>query len=81
MESHTQLAGLSDLEQKPFQATIDISNELPSNGASLSLDILDKLNIPQHCQFEIKQNGDELQIGPFIGLLAGYYLQLNQEKS
>ncbi|MEH7250649.1 YheC/YheD family protein [Neobacillus niacini] len=59
---------------KTFQTTIDISNELPSNGASLSLDILDMLNIPQHCQLEIKQNGNELQIGPFIGLLAGYYL-------
>jgi hypothetical protein len=59
---------------KTFQTTVDISDELPSNGASLSVDILDMLNIPQHCQLEIKQSGSEIQIGPFIGLLAGYYL-------
>src|SRR3954453_16009266 len=58
---------------KSYQATIDISNQLPLNGASLSDDILDKLSIPQHCQLEIKQNGNEIQIGPFIGLLVGYY--------
>ncbi|MDQ1003125.1 hypothetical protein QFZ28_003525 [Neobacillus niacini] len=56
-----------------YQSIVDISDELPLNGASLSEDILDMLNIPQHCSLEIKQNGNELQIGPFIGLLAGYY--------
>lgn len=58
---------------KSYQATVDISNQLPLNGASLSDDILDKLSIPQHCQLEIMQNGNEIQIGPFIGLLVGYY--------
>ncbi|WP_045515747.1 YheC/YheD family protein [Neobacillus niacini] len=58
---------------KTYQSIVDISDELPMNGASLSEDILDMLNIPQHCSLEIKQNGNELQIGPFIGLLAGYY--------
>ncbi|MDR7077519.1 hypothetical protein J2Y03_002543 [Neobacillus niacini] len=58
---------------KSYQTTVDISNQLPLNGASLSDDILDMLNIPQHCQLEIKQNGNEIQIGPFIGLLVGYY--------
>lgn len=56
-----------------YQTIVDISDELPLNGASLSEDILDMLNIPQHCTLEIKQNGNEIQIGPFIGLLAGYY--------
>jgi hypothetical protein len=58
---------------KTFQSIVDISDELPLNGASLSGDILDMLNIPQHCSLEIKQNGNEIQMGPFIGLLAGYY--------
>jgi hypothetical protein len=58
---------------KTYQAIVDISDELPLNGASLSEDVLDMLNIPQHCSLEIKQNGNEIQIGPFIGLLAGYY--------
>jgi hypothetical protein len=58
---------------KTYQSIVEISDELPLNGASLSEDILDMLNIPQHCSLEIKQNGNEIQIGPFIGLLAGYY--------
>jgi hypothetical protein len=58
---------------KTYQSIVDISDELPLNGASLSEDILDMLNIPQHCSLEIKQYGNEIQIGPFIGLLAGYY--------
>jgi hypothetical protein len=31
------------------------------------------LNIPHDCDLEIKQNGNEILIGPFIGLLPGYY--------
>ncbi|MDM5327214.1 YheC/YheD family protein [Neobacillus sp. CF12] len=58
---------------KTYQSIVDISDDLPLNGASLSGDILDMLNIPQHCSLEIKQNGNEIQMGPFIGLLAGYY--------
>ncbi|MEH7276817.1 YheC/YheD family protein [Neobacillus vireti] len=58
---------------KTYQTTVNISDQLPLNGASLSQDILDMLNIPQQCHLEIKQNGNELQIGPFIGLLVGYY--------
>lgn len=58
---------------KTYQSIVEISDELPLNGASLSEDILDMLNIPQHCSLEIKQHGNEIQIGPFIGLLAGYY--------
>jgi YheC/D like ATP-grasp len=58
---------------KTYQSIVDISDDLPLNGASLSGDILDMLNIPQQCSLEIKQNGNEIQMGPFIGLLAGYY--------
>ncbi|WP_419887945.1 YheC/YheD family protein [Neobacillus niacini] len=58
---------------KTFQSIVDTSDELPTNGASLSDDILDMLNIPQYCSLEMKQNGNEIHIGPFIGLLAGYY--------
>jgi hypothetical protein len=47
------------------------SKQMPQNEASLSADIMDKLTIPQHCSFEITQRGDELLIGPYIGLLVG----------
>lgn len=58
---------------KTTQTIVDISEDLPLNGASLSEDVLDMLNIPQHCSLEIKQIGNEIHLGPFIGLLAGYY--------
>jgi hypothetical protein len=58
---------------KTYQTNVDLSNQMPLNGASLSADILDMLNIPQHCSLEINLKGDTIQIGPFIGLLAGYY--------
>ncbi|WP_342431671.1 YheC/YheD family protein [Neobacillus sp. FSL H8-0543] len=56
---------------KAVQATIYLSKHLPQNKASLSTDILDKLSLPQHCSLEITNRGDEILIGPFIGLLVG----------
>lgn len=56
------------------------SDDLPLNEASLSSDIIKKLNIPVNCHFEIQQKNDEIQIGPFIGLLAGYFQESVKRK-
>ncbi len=53
-----------------IQASIFLSKHVPENKPSLSVDIMDKLNIPQHCSLEMKRKGDEIIIGPFIGLLV-----------
>lgn len=53
-------------------AEVHPSYDVPENVASLSSDIMNSINIPANCHFEIHQIGDEIHIGPFIGLLAGY---------
>jgi hypothetical protein len=55
-----------------YETNIVLSNAVRSNEASLSVDIADKLNIPLHCELEVKPVGDEILIGPFIGLLVDY---------
>jgi hypothetical protein len=52
--------------------TVQISNDQKENEAKLSSDILDQLNIPLSCHYEILLKDNEIQFGPFIGLLAGY---------
>ncbi|MGX6445014.1 YheC/YheD family protein [Neobacillus sp. K501] len=54
------------------ETNISLDNTVCSNEASLSADIADKLNIPLHCELEVKSVGDEFLIGPFIGLLIDY---------
>lgn len=58
---------------KSDQINVHLSNDLQQNEASLSAAIMDKLGIPPSCSLEIKQTGNEILIGPFIGLLASYY--------
>lgn len=53
-------------------AQVELCEGLPKNVASLSSDIMSEINIPENCRFEIQQKEDEIHIGPFIGLLAGY---------
>jgi hypothetical protein len=55
---------------KTAQVTIFQSIHLSPNEASLSADIKDKLGLPQHCSLEITQRGNEILIGPYIGLLV-----------
>ncbi|MDF2855376.1 MAG: hypothetical protein K0Q87_1227, partial [Neobacillus sp.] len=47
-----------------------LSKRVPENKPSLSVDIMDMLSLPQHCSLEIKHNGNEILIGPFIGLIV-----------
>lgn len=51
---------------------ITISDTLQFNQASLSSDIIQMLEIPLSCHYEIKQEDDVIQVGPYIGLLAGF---------
>jgi hypothetical protein len=53
-------------------AEVDLYEELSENEASLSSDIMNLLKIPDNCHFDIKLSGNEIHIGPFIGLIAGY---------
>lgn len=52
-----------------FTTNIHLSDDLPFNGASLSAEMADKLNLPLHCSLEVMPNNSEILIGPFIGLL------------
>lgn len=54
------------------ETNIVLSNAVRSDEASLSADIADKLNIPLHCDLEVKPVAGEILIGPFIGLLIDY---------
>jgi hypothetical protein len=54
-----------------YQTNIYLSNDVPLNEASLSADIMDKLNIPHHCSLEVRKKGKDILIGPYIGILAG----------
>ncbi|NRD79438.1 YheC/YheD family protein [Bacillus sp. BRMEA1] len=54
------------------QAVVDFNGEMNENEANLSSDIMNSLNIPVQCHFEIKIYENEFHIGPYIGLLAGY---------
>lgn len=55
-----------------FQAKIYPSSSLQENEAAISGDLMDKLSLPSGCRFEVLQTKNEIQIGPFIGILAGY---------
>lgn len=55
-----------------FRASVRTSQTLIENEAGLSSDIVDQLNIPLNCHYEILLKDDEIHFGPFIGLLAGY---------
>ncbi len=54
-----------------FTVSIQVSPDLNVNEASLSSDILECFNIPQHCLLQIQHRDNEFYIGPFIGFLAG----------
>jgi hypothetical protein len=52
---------------------VELSNHLQKNETSLSSDLIEQLKIPLTCSFEIQLKENEIQLGPLIGLLAGYY--------
>lgn len=56
------------------------SYDLQLNQARLSSDISKKLKIPLSCHFDIQQKDNEIQIGPYIGILAGYYQKSVKER-
>ncbi|MGG3470588.1 YheC/YheD family protein [Neobacillus pocheonensis] len=53
------------------RAIVYTSQSLKENYASISSDLLDELNIPLNCHYEILLKGNEIHFGPFISLLAG----------
>jgi hypothetical protein len=57
---------------KRLMVEVRLSDDLPENKASLSTGIMNSINIPDNCHFDIYQRENEIHIGPFIGLLAGY---------
>ncbi|MDN3015349.1 YheC/YheD family protein [Paenibacillus sp. BSR1-1] len=54
-----------------LRAPVYTSHNLQENEVGISSDILDQLNIPLNCHYEILLKGDEIHFGPFIGILAG----------
>lgn len=53
-------------------AKIYPSSYLQLNEAGISGDLMDKLSLPSGCRLEVQKTKNEIQIGPFIGILAGY---------
>lgn len=49
---------------------VDLTQDLSESKPSLSSDIIDTLKIPLSCSYGIQQNEHEIEVGPFIGLLA-----------
>lgn len=80
---NTQLLGLSKRENlflrfgiRSIPVEIETAQNIAPNQAVLSNDIQNYLKIPQHCDFDFRLNErDELQFGPYIGLLAGSSLK------
>jgi hypothetical protein len=65
---------------KSLPVDVQLSNSLSVNETSLSSNIIEKLNIPLVCRYEIQYIEDEIQVGPYIGLLASYSEKSLKEK-
>ncbi|MFC3885679.1 YheC/YheD family protein [Bacillus songklensis] len=65
--------GLIKFGIQSFPIEVYISYDLQVNQARLSSDMIKKLEIPVNCHFDIQQKDNEIQIGPYIGILAGFY--------
>lgn len=74
---HPKVLGDSKIQQiqfgiKSLPIKVQTSSKLPLNQVCLSTNIIEMLNIPLNCPFEFKHHDNTIQIGPYIGLLAGY---------
>jgi hypothetical protein len=56
-----------------FPIEVYTSYDLQLNQARLSSDIVNKLQLPLSCHFDIQQKDGEIQIGPYIGILPGFH--------